>query len=712
MFKNLRFFLVVFFFYLSAFNPAFSAYAAQSASDTGDQDVQKMKEFVISDTRLPAVQSDRYSVPGKITVITSEDIQKFGAKTVQEAMQYATGIVMYNEVGNAFQHRIDLRGFSATPVPSITVFLDGMRVNEPSFNTINFDLIPVETIERIEIIPGPNAIFGPNTLGGTINIVTKTGTGQRQVTAEVARGSFDRERYNVNTSGPVGDFNYYLSATQESETGFRDEGGGEVQRFFSKFGYHPSDKTDVNVSYTYVKDHLSQAGAIPIRIAEDNPEANVSPGDFVDRENNVVRLNLKQIFPMGFTFSANSFYRNLQEASFLVSNPFFLGGSFPTSTTTSDTESWGGTFQLAQQSSPFGLKNEAVLGVEITWNDFESQAASAFSASFSDSTEEILGVFVQDSIHVLPQLIVSGGMRFDKSEIDFMEKTNPSLNRVRDFNRVTPRAGITYLVTPTASVYFTFSQGFRIPTVQEMFASSFTSNPNLRPVRSKNYEIGGKAQIGTWADVAIAFYQSDIKDEIFLTCILCDFSAFDGINRNLEKTRRRGVEVTLRFRPVSYFDGLINYTFTEAQFRSQINFGSGGSGTMRNADVGDTLPLVPKNRLSVIGNLRPIEGVTLTLMGLYVSTQILQNDEGNISPRLPGYFVLNGKAAYQRQVPGGILKVFLQINNMLDANNFSRGIYAPDRIPGGDGSTVQFVVPEAGFAMFGGMSYQFNAFPM
>ncbi len=702
---------------LAAFSPACFADAAQSDYDTDDQDVQQLDDYVISDTRLPSLKVDTYSVPAKITVIAAEDIQKIGARTVQEAVQYATGIVMYNEVGNAFEHRIDLRGFNSTPVPSISVFLDGMRINEPNFNTINFDLIPFETIERIEIIPGPNTIFGQNTLGGTINIVTKTASRKHQVSAEAARGSFEHERFNVNVSGPVGDFQYYLNTIQESETGFRDESGGQVFRFFSKFGYQPSMNTDVNLSYTYVKDRLSQAGASPIRIAEVDPEANVSPGDFFDRENNVVRLNVKQELSSGFVFSGNGFYRNLQQASFLVSNPFFLGGTFPKSITLDDTESWGGTFQLSQNFSPFGLENEAVIGVEATWNDFESQAASAFSVSSSDSTEEIFGVFAQNALHVLPELILSGGLRFNQSEIDFSKSeiylvtnTETILNGSRAFDRVTPRAGVTYLVTPTTSLYFTYSQGFRIPTVQEMFASAFTSNPHLRPVRSKNFEVGGKAQIGVWGDVALAFYQSNIKDEIFLTCILCDFSPFDGINRNLEKTRRRGIEATVRVRPVQFFDGTINYTFTEAQFRSRQRLGSGGSG-VRVVDVGDTLPLVPKNRLSIVGNFYPGEGVTVSMMGLYVGTQFLQNDEGNNLTRLPAYFVINGKASYQHQIPGGTLKAFLQVNNLLDSEYSTRGIYAPDRLPGGDGSTVRFVVPTPGIAVFGGIRYQFSAFP-
>jgi len=704
-----RFFWVFSFLFFTVSSPAFLSHAAELTSETDEQDVQQMKEYVISDTRLPALQSDIHSVPGKITVITAKDIQKLGARTVQEAMQYATGIIMYNEVGNAFEHRIDLRGFNSTPTPSISVFLDGMRVNEPSFNNINFDLIPFETIERIEIIPGPQAIFGQNSLGGTINIVTKTGSTKRRVTGEVGLGSFDHERYNVNASGPIGQFTYYLNATQESEAGFRDESGGRVFRFFSKFGYQLSDDTDVSLSYTYVKDRLSQAGASPIRVAEVDPEANVTPGDFFDRESNVVRLNAKQKLPFEFVFSGNGYYRNLQEASFLRSIPFSLGGAFPTSFSLADNEIWGGTFQLAQSSKPFGLKNDAVIGVEVAWNSFDSQTAFAFQ----DSEEDVLGLYAQDSLHLLSNLIVSGGVRFDQSEIEFTDTVTPSLNNSREFDRVTPRAGVTYLVSPTTSVYFSYSQGFRIPTVTEMFAigGGFTSNPNLAPVRSQNFEIGGKTTLGQWGDASIALYQSNLKDEIFLTCLLCDFSAFDGINRNLEKTRRRGFEVTMRVRPVKYFEGTVNYTFTEAQFQSMQTLGSGGSG-VRVVDVGDSMPLVPKNRLSIIGNFYPAENVTLSLMGLYVSTQFLQNDEDNSRTRLPGYFVLNGKASYQRQVPGGILKAFLQLNNMLDAEYFTRGIYAADRVPGGDGSTVRFVIPAPGFAMFGGLSYEFNAFPM
>ena len=164
----------------------------------------RAKEVVVSSTRLPDTPIDVSELPAKVNVITSEDISRTGAKTIQEAVQWATGIVMYDQVGNAFQQTIDLRGFNGQPVPSTMVFVDGQRMNEPDFNTANFDLIPIESIERIEILPGNAAIYGKNALGGVVNIITKRGAEQRHVTGEAMYGSFNRQRYNLTASGPIG----------------------------------------------------------------------------------------------------------------------------------------------------------------------------------------------------------------------------------------------------------------------------------------------------------------------------------------------------------------------------------------------------------------------------------------------------------------------------------------------------------------------------
>jgi len=104
----------------------------------------------------------------------------------------------------------------------------------------------------------------------------------------------------------------------------------------------------------------------------------------------------------------------------------------------------------------------------------------------------------------------------------------------------------------------------------------------------------------------------------------------------------------------------------------------------------------------------PATGWTVSLMGLYVSTQFFLNDEINAQPRLPGYFRMDARVAYERSVPGGLLKAFLMLNNILDQKYSTSGILASNALNGG-GAIERFIVPAPGIAIYGGLSYTFNA---
>ena len=673
---------------------------------------ESLEEVVVTSTRLPGDPVESRVLPAKITVITADDIQNSGSKTVQEAIQYATGIVMYDQVGNAFQQTVDLRGFNGQPVPVTSVFVDGVRVNEPDFNTVNFDMIPIETIERIEILPGASAIYGKDALGGVINIITKRGKDKPQVTGETMFGSFHRERYSINSSGTLGRFDYFSSFSRETETGFRDESDARISRFFGKLGYRPSEGSDLAVSYTYVKDRLMQAGSLPLSLAAIDRKANFTPGDFYESETNFVRMTARQTLPWGFSLSGNAFYRRPSIELFTVGQPFSVGGTLSVATTPTKLESRGATVQLQQEAVPAGHRNILVFGGELTRNDFSSRLSSTSDFGLftnrRDTDEDVWAAYVQDTFYITSQFLLTGGVRYDRDKIttDFEDTFTPPGKDVKAFSRATPRAGLTYLVTPDSSLYFSFSQGFRVPTIDELFTISGASNANLKPVHSNNYEFGAKKKFATWGEGSLALFRSDVRDEIFFTCTVCDPSspAFDGLNHNIDKSRRQGIEATVKAKPTSNLDGLVNYTFTEAQFLTLFNLSA-----TRTIVPGDSFPLVPKHRLSVMVNYRPIPEWVLSLNGVYVSTQFFLNDEPNAQPRLPGYFVLNGRVAYERAVPGGRLSAFFLVNNILDQKYFSQGIIAKNNLTGG-GALERFVVPAPGIAFYGGLSYRFESF--
>ncbi len=706
---------------LSFMNASLTTHAQDSSPATEGQQAEdvevKVEEVVITDTRLPSAEADIYSVPSKVTVVTAKEIQESGAKTVQEALQNITGVVWYDQIGNAFQQTIDLRGFSGQPVPNTSVFVDGVRVNEPDFNTVNFDLIPLEAIERIEVLPGSSAIYGKNALGGVINIITKRGAEERQATGDVAFGSFGRQRYNLNASGPLGKFDYYANVTREQEVGFRQDSSAGISRIFGKLGYRPTEATDLAVAYTYVKDKLEQAGTLPISLAEVDPTLNFTPGDQDDKDSNFVRINGRHTLPFDLSLAANAFYRQLENES-------FVNGQTSQSTRLFNVESWGGIAQLTHDWEHSHYRNALVLGGEYTRNDFGDEFFGFFK-SFPDfpvetktsTDEDISALYAQDTLHLGTWLVLSGGLRYDHDQFSFIDNTTPGNNNSKRFSRVTPRAGVTFRLHQRASIYFNYSQGFRVPTVDELFTSRGpfgTSDPNLKPVRSENFEVGAKAQLGRWGDATLALFQITAQDEILLVC--GEPSCFPtATNQNVEETRRRGIELTLRGRYDRHIDAVLNYTFTEATFQNDLTLNPffdvvNLEPFIINVQQGNTIPLVPKHRLSVTGNWHPIAGLTLSLSGLYVSKQFLLNDESNQRAPLQAYFVLNGGASYERRVPGGRLTVFLTLTNLLDNNYFTFGIYSPNVLTG-DGAVEAFVTPAPSIAAFGGLCYRFESFP-
>jgi len=108
---------------------------------------------------------------------------------------------------------VNYRGFSASPLlgtpQGLSVFLDGVRINEAFGDIVNWDLIPIQDVERIEVLPGPSAVYGQNALSGVINIITKRGTTSPQTTITAMAGSYGQYRVSASTSGPLPKgFNY------------------------------------------------------------------------------------------------------------------------------------------------------------------------------------------------------------------------------------------------------------------------------------------------------------------------------------------------------------------------------------------------------------------------------------------------------------------------------------------------------------------------
>jgi outer membrane receptor protein involved in Fe transport len=687
-------------FFLSSF---FEVPAAEPPEAT-------LPPVMVHSTRLRDVQEPITQVPGKVIVVTAEEIEKLGAKTVQEVLQYQTGIVLYDAVGNEVQQTVDLRGFNGQPVPATSVFVDGVRINEPDFNTINFDLIPIEDIERIEILPGTATVFGRNALGGVINITTKRGrTDRSHVGFDTGGGTFGRQKYSFSADGPlpIANLDYYFGVTRELTDGFREEfnsrhAGARITRIFAKLGYRLGENTDATLAYTRVLDDISQAGSLPGSRLRVDRNDNLTPGDSSASNLHQVALNLRQKLSAGFSAALNGFFRRNDQES-------FVRGLSSISTLETGTISSGTTVQLTHDGVIFGRKNLATLGAEYSHNRFDSTSASEFiccPGAFITkqlTRENIAGVYFTDSFTIFESLVANAGFRYDWDELDFTGKPDPAtgvgtLRGVKQYTGFSPKTGLVYTPLGNLSLYFNYSEGIRVPTVQEIFAlGPFGSNLNLKPMKSRNFEMGIKGHPVDWLEGAVAFFYMPVRDEIFF--IATDpLDPFSGRNENIEKTLRRGVEVALKARYEKWLDAFINYTFTKATFDGDffvpgINF----LDPPRLVKKGDELPLVPRHRVGAGINLRPLAGLTLSLLGLYVGEQFQQRDEPNQTKKLTDYFVLNSRIAYQwRQWTAHVA-----FNNLTDRKYSTSGILV------GDPFNESFRVPAPGFNVFAGLSFRY-----
>lgn len=690
--------VLLFFFYVALLYLPFELHAAEPPEAS-------LPPVFVSSTRLPDVVQPTTQVPGKVIIVTADEIEKLGAKTIQEVLEYQTGVVAYDAVGNDFQKTIDLRGFNGQPVPATSVFVDGVRVNEPDFNTINFDLIPIEDIERIEILPGTATVFGRNALGGVINITTKRGrTDRPHVGFEIGGGSFGRQRYTFSTDGPlpIANFDYYFGVTRELTDGFREEfnarhAGARITRIFAKLGYRLGESTDATLAYTRVLDNISQAGSLPgTRLRVDRND-NLTPGDFAASNLHQVSFNLRQKLSAGFSAALNGFFRRNDQES-------FVRGLSSTSTLETATDSSGTTAQLTHDGMVFGKKNLATLGAEYSHNRFDTTSAAEFiccPGAFITkqlTRENIAGVYFTDSLTIFESLVINAGFRYDWDKLDFTGKTDPSLSGVKQYTSFSPKTGLVYTPVSNLSFYFNYSEGIRVPTVQEIFAlGPFGSNLNLKAMKSRNFEAGVKAQPINWLEASLAFFYTPVRDEIFF--IATDpLDPFSGRNENLDKTLRRGIEATLKARYDKWLDGFINYTFSKATFGSDffvpgINF----LDPPRLVKKGDDLPLVPRHRVGAGINLRPLDGLTLSLLGIYVGEQFQLRDEPNQAKKLADYFVLNSRIAYQwRQWTAHVA-----FNNLTDRKYSTSGILV------GNPFNESFRVPAPGFNVFAGLSFRY-----
>ncbi|HOY69991.1 MAG TPA: TonB-dependent receptor [Methylotenera sp.] len=279
-------------------------------------EVELGKVEVIGTTPLAGVGLPIEQIPSNVQAVKGKDLLQQNSLSIADFMNNNLLGVSVNETqNNPYQPDILFRGFTASPLlgtpQGLSVFQDGVRVNEPFGDAVNWDLIPVNAIAGMNLIPGSNPVFGLNTLGGALSVQTKNGRTHQGGGIETSFGSWSRKTVAGEFGGVSADnsVDYFLAGNYFDEDGWRDHSPTEVKQLFGKLGWQ-NEATRVELSYTGADNDMIGNGLIQKELMEDlgRDAINTKP-DQTKNTLSFLNLNGSHWFNDDVQLSANTYYR-------------------------------------------------------------------------------------------------------------------------------------------------------------------------------------------------------------------------------------------------------------------------------------------------------------------------------------------------------------------------------------------------------------------
>src|SRR5262245_32624285 len=213
----------------------------------GQQPVFTTTVTVIEAAPLPGVDLPLEKIPAPVQIATSQQIEQSGALDLSGYLTRRINGVFANEIqNNPFQPDINYRGYTASPLlgtpQGLSVYMDGVRLNQPFGDVVSWDLIPRLAISSTTVMPGSNPLFGLNTLGGALAIQTKNGATAPGTSVQAVYGSDARRSIEFEHGGhkPSG-LNWYLAGNLFKEDGWREDSPSDVRQIFGKVGRQRSE---------------------------------------------------------------------------------------------------------------------------------------------------------------------------------------------------------------------------------------------------------------------------------------------------------------------------------------------------------------------------------------------------------------------------------------------------------------------------------------
>jgi iron complex outermembrane receptor protein len=737
------------------------AQAQARAAELGTQAQARAAELgtveVIDTAPLPGTVTPRDSVPTNVQSATSAEIADERAPTIGEFMNRRFGGVFINEAqSNAYQPDVQYRGFVASPLLGnpigLSVFIDGVRVNESFGDTVLWDLIPQAAIESVNLIPGSNPVYGLNTLGGALTLRTKSGRTSPGISATATIGSHGRRELEATYGAASGPLDAFLSVERLKDDGWRDRSPSDVRRVFGKLGWSPNALTDISLSMTHADNELAGNGLVPESIYAERRKAVYTYPDVTEPRLSFLKLAATHQLDDAWTLSGNVYYRRLKIRTLNGDAEFDDGGTpgvpgddgyeGEMRSTRSTQTTTGIGLQLARDGRFAGLRNRLAIGANLDHGKTrfrQSEQDGVFTPDRGVEPDgdieldtDVIGrnryrsLYLTDVVSVTDAIDVTVSARYMTARVSVGDQTGEqeALNGSHRFSRWTPAIGATWRLQPGLTVYGGYSEGFRVPTAVELTCAdpeapcslpvAFVADPPLKAVVVKTFEAGLRGRSGTAFQWNAGLFRSNLRDDILFTSL----AAGQGFFANVPQTRRQGIELGIGSLPGGRLDWFTNYGYTRATYEADVELFNGvanesdpATPETTTARSGNRLPGVPSHLFKAGLRWKFDDRFSLGTIANVVGNQYLRGDEGNAQRKLGGYSVFHLLADYRVT---NEWRVFGRINNVFDRNYATLGAYnrvafdaASAPLEGvGPGPVNRFVSPGMPRAFWLGVEYR------
>ena len=721
---------------------------------------------VIGTSPLPGTGVPKDQVPSNVQSADAKRLRQLQSLNLPEFMASQLASVNINETqGNPFQMDVNYRGFTASPLlgtpQGLSVYLDGVRVNEPFGDVVNWDMIPSAALASVTLLPGSNPLFGLNTLGGALVLKTKSGDTHPGAEIEVRGGSFGRVSSELSYGRALGKHGHLFAALASfDEHGWRDDSPSRVRQLFLKGGEHAPDYS-WDLGLLHGESRLIGNGPLPEAMLALRRTQIYTRPDPTDNRVTMLSLNATRQFGSGRELAGTVYTRRVNAASI---NGDLNGAYDPPSVPESAIEhrtrtrerGEGLALQLSETLGAHRLSVGATF--DRARNDFEqSEAEGVLDATRAvvvtqpaqvtaliNGTSRTASVFIADIVTLAPGLNLTLSGRYNDTRVrttDLGRSTlglDTALDGEGRFTKFNPAAGLTWQITPVLTVYGGFSQGTRAPSPIELGCSdpehacvlpnALQGDPPLKQVVSRTLEAGVRGSFGTELRWNASVFRTDNRDDL----LFVGNGRSAGYFANFGRTLRQGLELGVSQRS-SAIDWSLSYSYLRASFESSAclvsasNSSAGTSPACAADEIevrpGNRLPGLPAHSLKLNVDTRPLPSWSIGAQLAAYSSQFVRGNENNAqrpdavdffgAGKVAGFALVNLTTNWKL---GSGWELFAKVSNLFDRRYASGGLLAENAFDArgtllarADWRNAQFVAPGAPRALWLGARWSFGA---